>query len=238
MHAVGERKYADAVVGRQQQRRKTAAAAAPYRKIGKPRRDQQDMHPAQLLPAHAEQRRLGQAFPVAAQRRKPVEGVDAGVGVTGHRSCVFFYKARAQLCQTEKGYAGQQRYQQRQRCAAEAPSKGAQAVLLHRDARQKAGRQHRTEQQRLRLDGQRQTEPDGGGQVAALLQQQEAEQQRQRKGPINLLPDGGIEQQQRVERRERSQHQCHLPPHRTAPGHRIDQRRRHTVANRRHQRQQ
>ena len=83
-----------------------------------------------------------------AQRRKPVEGVDAGVGVTGHRICVFFDKARAKPCQTKKGYAGQQRYQQRQRCAAEAPAKGAQAVLLHRDARQKAGRQHRTEQQR------------------------------------------------------------------------------------------
>ena len=65
-----------------------------------------------------------------------------------------------------------QRGQQCQRRTAEAAAKGAGLIFFQRDSCQVAGRQHRPEQQRLRLDSQRHAEPDGGGQAAALFQQQ------------------------------------------------------------------
>ena len=194
MHTVGQREHTDAVIRRQQQRREAAAPGAAHRKVGQARRDQQDIEPPQLLPGDAQQYRLVQALPVAAQRRHPVEGVDGGVRVAGHRTCVLFYKLREQLCDAEKRQPRRQRGQQCQRRTAEAAAKGAGLIFFQRDSRQVAGRQHRPEQQRLRLDSQRHAEPDGGRQVAALFQQQKAEQQRQCECAVDLLPDAGVKQ--------------------------------------------
>ena len=168
------------------------------------------MEAPKLLPADAKQCRVSLPLPVAAQRRQPVKGVDRRVGVAGHCAGVFVDQPRDQLHNAKKRQTCQQRRQQCQRRAAKAAAEGAQAVLFQRNRRQIAHRQHRAEQQRLRLDGQRHAVQHRSEQVAALFQQPEAEQQRQRKSPIDLLPDAGIKQGQRAERRK--QHQAALCP--------------------------
>ena len=146
MHTVGQREHTDAVVRRQQQRREAAAPGAAHRKVGQARRDQQDIEPPQLLPGDAQQYRLFQALPVAAQRRHPVESVDGGVRVARHRTCVLFYQLGEQLCDAEKRQPRRQRGQQCQRRTAEAAAKGAELIFFQRDSRQVADRQHRSEQ--------------------------------------------------------------------------------------------
>lgn len=193
MHTVGQREHTRC------HSTPPAAAARSCRpgrcataKVGQARRDQQDIEPPQLLPGDAQQYRLFQALPVAAQRRHPVESVDGGVRVAGHRTCVLFYQLGEQLCDAEKRQPHRQRGQQCQRRTAEAAAKGAGLIFFQRDSCQVAGRQHRPDSSSLRLDSQRNAEPDGRRAGSGAVPAQKASSSRQCECAVDLLPDAGV----------------------------------------------
>ena len=128
-----------------------------------------------------------QRLPVAAQRCKPVERIDGGILVARRRGDVLIDQGRHQIFCPVKRQARQQRRQQSQRSTAKNLADRFQRAFAipHgiRNSHQKADGQHRPSQQCLRLDGQRHAVQHRSEQVAALFQQPEAEQQRQRKKP-------------------------------------------------------
>ena len=171
VHAVGQRKNAQPVIGRKQQRREAALPHAVRRQVHQPQRDQQNVEKAQLFPGDAQQHDVVQRCPVAPQRRQPVKTVDSGVGVTCRCTGIFFQQLRQQIGQAKVRQAQRQRREQRQRRTAEAAQKRAEAVFFLHDGRQKTHGQHRPKQQRLGLNGQRHAVQHRRGQVASFFQQ-------------------------------------------------------------------
>ncbi len=207
MHAVAEGKNPQPIVSGQQQRRETAVVHAAHGKEHQPAGNGQDHEPAHRVPADPEQRLMFQRLPVAAHGGDPVERVDGRIRVAGHGAGVFFQQRGDQVPYAKEGQPHGQRRQQRQGRPAKAAPQRAETVRLLHNGSQETGRQHRPEEQGLGFDGQRHTVEEGRRQVTPLFQQQEAQQQRQRKGAVDLLPDAGIEQRKRVERRECRQQQ-------------------------------
>ena len=214
VHAMGKGKNPHRVKRCQQQRGKPPRPPADDRQHHKQHRDNSDVENAQHFPAQVKHRASIQRLPVAAQRCKPVKRIDGGILVARRRGDVLIDQGRHQIFCPVKRQACQQRRQQSQRSTAKNLADRFQRAFAipHgiRNSHQKADGQHRPSQQCLRLDGQRHAVQHRSEQVAALFQQPEAEQQRQRKSPIDLLPDAGIKQGQRAERRK--QHQAALCP--------------------------
>ena len=141
-------------------------------------------------------------MPVAAQRGQQIKGVDRRIRVAADRARVLAQQAGQQPAQPKKRQTCRQHRHKGQRRTAEAPPKGAQTVLFQHDARQKAGRQNRAKQQRLRLDDKCHAVKNSGRQILFVFQQQKAKQDRQRKRPVDLFPDSGVKQHHRVKRRK------------------------------------
>ena len=202
MHTVRQRKDARAVKARQQQRRKPPLHGAAVGKKRHGSRDQQQPQHTQGAPAYAADGGCVHILPVAAQRGRQIKGVDRRIRIAADRARVLAQQAGQQLAQPKKRQTRRQHRNKSQRRTDKAPPKGAQTVLFQHDARQKAGRQNRAEQQRLRLGDKRHAVKNSGRQILFVFQQQKAEQDRQRKRPVDLLPHSGVKQHHRVKRRK------------------------------------